>query len=187
MKALDLWHQGWYRHAHHIASPNFDERPEHLPISLLVLHSISLPPAEYGGDEVIRFFLNQLDTSAHPYFAQLVNVKVSAHFFIRRNGALIQFVSADKRAWHAGVSRFEDVEKCNDYSIGIEMEGIEGGSFEAAQYDSLSSLTQALLTQYPLQSAASHQHIAPDRKTDPGLGFDWLRFARASPELKIYA
>jgi N-acetyl-anhydromuramoyl-L-alanine amidase len=182
-----LWSRGWYRFASKLPSPNFDERSDAQTISLLVIHSISLPPGVYGGDEVAQLFCNTLDVNAHPYFAQLQGLKVSSHFFIRRGGELIQFVSANQRAWHAGASSFKGVERCNDFSVGIELEGLEGEAFDAAQYDTLASLTQALCEAYPLSDVASHQHIAPERKADPGAGFEWQRFAGAAPRLVVHA
>jgi N-acetyl-anhydromuramoyl-L-alanine amidase len=169
----DLWRDGWYRFAQKLYSPNFGPRPKDLDIDLLVIHSISLPPGLYGGGEVEQLFNNQLDCKAHPYFAQLEGVQVSAHFYIRRSGDLLQFVSCDDRAWHAGASAHHGRENCNDFSIGIELEGIEGGHFELAQYESLASLCAALPDRYRIQHVAGHEHVAPGRKTDPGIGFDW--------------
>ena len=168
-----LWRDGWYRFARRLDSPNFGPRPSGATIDLIVLHSISLPPAIYGGDEVQRLFTNTLDWNAHPYFRQIEGMKVSAHFFIRRQGELWQFVSCDRRAWHAGVSHYRGRDNCNDDSIGIELEGIEGGTFEAAQYETLNSLCAALAASYPVQYVAGHEHVAPGRKADPGSGFDW--------------
>ena len=168
-----LWRDGWYRFARRLDSPNFEPRPSGATIDLIVLHSISLPPAIYGGDEVQRLFTNTLDWNAHPYFRQIEGMKVSAHFFIRRQGELWQFVSCDQRAWHAGVSHYRGRDNCNDDSIGIELEGIEGGTFEAAQYETLNSLCAALAASYPVQYVAGHEHVAPGRKADPGSGFDW--------------
>lgn len=170
-----LWRQGWYRFAAHQMSPNFGPRPPQAHIDLIVLHAISLPPGQYGGPEVQQFFSNQLDWQAHPYFSQIKGLKVSAHFFIRRNGELWQFVSCDDRAWHAGASSYRGQSNCNDDSIGIELEGLEGDLFEDAQYESLRVLCAALMQRYPVDHLAGHEHIAPDRKADPGAGFDWLR------------
>jgi AmpD protein len=180
------WICGQYRFATQISSPNFDVRPLQTEVTLLVIHSISLPPGVYGGDQVAQLFTNTLDLNEHSYFRQLEGVKVSAHFFVRRDGQLIQFVSADHRAWHAGASSFEGVERCNDFSIGVELEGLEGESFEEAQYETLCALAQALAEHYPLKSIASHQYIAPSRKADPGAGFDWLKLARAVPAVKTF-
>ena len=168
-----LWHQGWYGYARRSASPNFGPRPLGAVVDLLVIHAISLPPGRYGGDEVQRLFTNTLDWEAHPYFQTIRGLQVSAHFYIRRNGELWQFVSCDARAWHAGQSSYRGRENCNDDSIGIELEGLEGDTFEAAQYESLSSLCAALAQRYPLQHVAGHQHVAPGRKNDPGAGFRW--------------
>lgn len=148
-------------------------------MTLAIVHSISLPPGEYGGDAVRRLFTNQLDTTAHPYYAQLAGIKVSAHFFIRRDGALVQFASCDDRAWHAGVSCWRGRDNCNDWSIGIELEGIEGGVFERAQYRALARLLRALTSRYPLTEVVGHEHVAPGRKRDPGERFVWRRVDRA--------
>lgn len=155
-------------------SPNFGERPAGQRVSLVVLHSISLPPGQFGGDEVERFFTNRLDHAADPYFQSLRGLQVSAHFFIRRSGRVLQFVSCDQRAWHAGVSQWQGREDCNDYSIGIELEGLEGGRFEVVQYAALTPLLHSLARRYPIEAVVGHQHIAPGRKADPGPGFDWF-------------
>ncbi len=168
-----LWDQGWYRFAARLPSPNFGPRPTTANIDLIVLHSISLPPGKYGGPEVAQLFTNQLDWDAHPYFKQIAGLTVSSHFFIRRNGDLQQFVSTQQRAWHAGTSHYRGRDNCNDDSIGIELEGLEGDSFEAPQYDSLQALCASLLAAYPIRYIAGHEHIAPGRKADPGAGFDW--------------
>ena len=177
--ATPLWREGWYRCAHALPSPNFGPRPAGQAIDLVVVHSISLPPGEYGGDGVVRLFTNRLDWDAHPYYQSIRGLQVSAHFFIARTGALWQFVSCDDRAWHAGVSQFGDRPNCNDYSIGIELEGLEGQPFEAAQYESLASVCAALAMAYPLGHVAGHEHVAPGRKQDPGAGFDWVALQRA--------
>jgi AmpD protein len=173
-----LWSQGWYRFAAHHASPNFGPRPPLARVDLIVLHSISLPPGQYGGPEVLDFFNNQLDWQAHPYFHQIEDMKVSAHFFIRRNGELWQLVSCEDRAWHAGTSTYRGRNNCNNDSIGIELEGLEGDLFEDAQYECLQSVCAALLQRYPIAHLAGHEHIAPGRKGDPGAGFDWLRLQK---------
>jgi len=170
---LPDWNGGWYREAQHCASPNFGPRPPGVDIDLVVLHSISLPPGEFGGREVQQLFTNQLDWDAHPYFQQIRGLQVSAHFYIQRNGTLWQFVSCDDRAWHAGQSRHRDRDNCNDFSIGIELEGLEGDPFEPAQYTALLKLLPALALNYPVRYVAGHEHIAPGRKADPGAGFDW--------------
>lgn len=168
-----LWQGGWYRPAHALASPNFGPRPAGVRVDLLVIHSISLPPGEFGNGNVQRLFTNQLDWDAHPSFESLRGLEVSAHFFISRSGELWQFVSCDERAWHAGRSHYRGRDNCNDDSIGIELEGLEGNLFEAAQYQALASLCTALLAAYPISHIAGHEHIAPGRKHDPGAGFDW--------------
>ena len=174
----DLWHQGWYRFARQLASPNFGPRPARARIDLIVLHSISLPPGRYGGDQVQQLFTNQLDWGADPYFETIRGIEVSAHFYVRRNGELWQFVSCDDRAWHAGVSSWRGRANRNDDSIGIELEGLEGERFEPAQYETLTSLCPALAQQYPVRHIAGHEHIAPGRKLDPGPGFDWLQLKK---------
>jgi len=174
MESSALWSAGWYQHAVPLASPNFELRPTQTVVDLVVLHSISLPPGEYGGDAVGHLFCNQLDLSQHPYFQSLAGLRVSSHFYIRRHGELLQFVSADDRAWHAGVSSYGKSNNCNDNSIGIELEGIEGGLFEHDQYETLMALCSAILQRYPIAAIAGHEHVAPGRKTDPGTGFDWF-------------
>jgi AmpD protein len=146
-------------------------------VDLVVLHSISLPPGVYGGDAIERLFTNRLDAAAHPYYEQIRGLRVSAHFLLRRDGSALQFVSTDQRAWHAGVSRWQGREQCNDFSIGIELEGLAGERFEPAQYAALTTLLRALLRRHPLRDLAGHEHVAPGRKTDPGPGFDWRALA----------
>ncbi len=177
--AAPLWRQGWYRFARMLPSPNCGARPAGETTSLLLIHSISLPPGLYGGDGVQQLFTNTLDWDAHPYYAGIRGLQVSAHFYITRTGALWQFVSCDDRAWHAGASRFQGRDNCNDFSIGIELEGIEGATFEQAQYESLASVSAAIATAYPIQHVAGHEHVAPGRKRDPGAGFDWPGLQRA--------
>ena len=143
------------------------------------MHSISLPPGDYGGADVERLFTNGLDCAAHPDYDRLRGLRVSAHFFIRRAGQVVQFVSCDDSAWHAGVSEWAGREQCNDYPIGIELEGLEGERFEAAQYAALTGLLRSLARRYPIDTVVGHQHIAPGRKADPGPGFDWPRLGRA--------
>jgi AmpD protein len=174
-----MWRSGWYRFARHLASPNHGVRPERARIDLIVVHSISLPPGLYGGNEVQQLFTNQLDWTAHPYFETIRGIEVSAHFYVRRNGELWQFVSCDDRAWHAGVSSWRGRANCNDDSIGIELEGLEGEPFEAAQYETLASLCPALAEHYPVNYIAGHEHIAPGRKFDPGAGFDWCELQKS--------
>ncbi len=173
-----LWDEGWYRHARRLPSPNFGPRPPGARVELIVLHSISLPPGQYGGDEVHRLFTNRLDWNAHPYFQEIRGAEVSAHWLIRRDGALWQYVSADDRAWHAGASHYLGRSNCNDFSVGIELEGIEGGLFDPPQYETLASLCSAIAARDPIQALAGHEHVAPDRKHDPGPGFDWALLQR---------
>ena len=170
---ISQWQDGWWSSAQRLDSPNFGERPSQSQIDLLVIHSISLPPGVYGGHEIEALFTNQLDWDAHPYFAQIRDMQVSSHFVIRRDGGLMQFVSCEKRAWHAGVSHYRGRDNCNDDSIGIELEGLEGELFESAQYDTLSVLCTELVNHYPIAHIAGHEDIAPGRKSDPGAGFDW--------------
>jgi len=174
-----LWDEGWYRFARRHASPNFGPRPAAAHIDLIVLHSISLPPGQYGGDEVQRLFTNTLDWNAHPYFKSIEGAQVSSHFYIRRNGELWQFVGCEDRAWHAGNSQYRGRAECNDDSVGIELEGLEGEPFEAAQYEALSDLCAAIAQRYPIEHVAGHEHIAPGRKRDPGAGFDWAMLQRS--------
>ena len=164
--------------AHYIPSPNCDARPDAAPPCLIVLHNVSLPPNEFGGPGVIDLFTNRLDPTAHPYYASIADLKVSAHFFIRRDGAVLQFVPCTLRAWHAGASRWRERERCNDFSIGIELEGSDELPFTDAQYTQLVPLIQALQTSYPIADITGHADIAPGRKTDPGPYFDWARLAR---------
>ena len=169
------WHDGWWSAARRCDSPNFGARPAGMAVDLAIVHSISLPPGVYGGDAIERLFTNRLDWDAHPYFQQICGATVSAHFVVRRHGDLLQFVSCDARAWHAGVSRWGGRENCNDFSIGIELEGLEGFTFESAQYLQLARLLRELAQQHPLAAVAGHEHVAPGRKADPGAGFDWRR------------
>ncbi len=179
-KHAGLFTGGWYRHAAHRPSPHADPRPTGTPIDLLVIHAISLPPGTFGGTCIDALFLGTLDVDAHPALAGLRGLRVSSHFLIHRDGRLVQYVSCDARAWHAGESRFEDRTRCNDFSIGIELEGSDQVPFEPAQYDTLAGVTQALVEAYPLRSVAGHADIAPQRKTDPGPCFDWECLQRAA-------
>jgi len=154
-------------------SPNFDARPDGVDPSLIVIHNISLPPGEFGGGAIADFFLNRLDWDAHPFYAEIRGVRVSSHFVILRTGAVQQFVSCNSRAWHAGPSEHAGRLRCNDFSIGIELEGSDTTSFEPAQYTALAALIRALSVAYPIDALAGHADIAPGRKTDPGAGFDW--------------
>ena len=169
------WSAGWYRRARALPSPNFGPRPAGTAIDLAIVHSISLPPGRYGGDEVQALFTNTLDWDAHPYFQQIRGIQVSAHFYLRRTGVLWQFVSVDDRAWHAGTSRFRGRDNCNDYAVGIELEGLEGERFTARQYTRLATLIRALAARYPITAITGHEQVAPGRKHDPGPGFDWHR------------
>jgi N-acetyl-anhydromuramoyl-L-alanine amidase len=174
MRAIKINKLGFANAAKQIASPNFDARPE-AEISMIVIHNISLPPNEYGGSGVIELFTNVLNPNEHPYYAEIYTRKVSSHFFIRRDGELIQFVSCLQRAWHAGVSQWQARERCNDFSVGIELEGSDDEAFEAAQYKTLNNLINILKETYPIQHIVGHSDIAPSRKTDPGPYFDWLK------------
>ena len=176
---MEIDQSGFLTGVRFIPSPNFDERPPEEPITLLVVHNISLPPREYSGDAVIDFFTNRLDPNAHEYFRAIADLRVSSHFLIRRNGEIIQFVSCNLRAWHAGISRWKERERCNDFSIGIELEGSDFDPFEDVQYEKLAELTRALKKAYPIRDVTGHHNIAPDRKTDPGPFFDWQRFQLA--------
>ena len=176
---LTLDNQGWLAPDEHVTlrpSLNFNERPPGTAVSLLVVHNITLPPGQFGTPYITDLFLNQLDLSADPWFVNVKGLKVSAHFVIDRLGHLTQFVSCDERAWHAGVSSFEGREQCNDFSIGVELEGTDDVPFETVQYERLATLSQCLRLRYPITAATGHSDIAPGRKTDPGPYFDWSRF-----------
>jgi len=170
---------GWLSGVCRIPSPNCDARPPGTAIELLVIHNISLPPGEFGGSAITDMFTNRLDVAAHPYYAQLQGIRVSAHFLIRRDGAIIQFVSCNKRAWHAGVSSWQGRAACNDFSLGIEVEGSDFVPFTERQYAALVRLTRLLKRSYPLRAVVGHADIAPGRKTDPGPFFDWARYLAA--------
>lgn len=177
--SIALSADGWISAARKVPSPNFNQRPGGTPVSLLVLHNISLPPGQFEGDAIERFFLNMLDPEAHPYFQQIRDLKVSSHFLIRRNGELLQFVSVRDRAWHAGRSSFEGQAECNDFSVGVELEGTDDIPYSDAQYARLVNLTQSLMSAFPAitpERIVGHEHVAPGRKTDPGPAFDWPRF-----------
>jgi N-acetyl-anhydromuramoyl-L-alanine amidase len=169
---LKLNASGTVESASQIASPNFDARPQ-AEISMIVIHNICLPPNEYGGSGIIELFTNRLNPNEHPYYAEIYTRKVSSHFLIRRDGELIQFVSCLQRAWHAGVSSWLGRERCNDFSVGIELEGSDFEAFEPAQYKTLNVLLKALKKTYPIQHIVGHSDIAPGRKTDPGPYFMW--------------
>ncbi len=176
---------GWLEGVDWLPSPNFGERPCDEAVSLIVVHSISLPPDEFGGDWVERFFSNRLDPQAHPYFATIARAQVSAHFYVRRDGRVIQFVGCDRRAWHAGDSQWCGRGNCNDFSVGIELEGSDRCSFTAAQYAALWSLFDELRERYPIAAIAGHCHVAPGRKTDPGPCFDWVALRERYPMLEL--
>jgi AmpD protein len=170
--------EGWLRGVERAISPNCDERPDPDDVSLIVLHGISLPPGEFGGGWIDRLFSNTLPADGHPYFAQIQGLKVSAHVLIGRDGRIVQYVPFHRRAWHAGVSSFQGRERCNDYAIGIELEGTDSTPYEATQYQALAGLIRVLLRHYPRLSPRAivgHSDIAPGRKTDPGVSFDWGR------------
>ncbi|MCP5160259.1 MAG: 1,6-anhydro-N-acetylmuramyl-L-alanine amidase AmpD [Hahellaceae bacterium] len=172
---------GWLDAVEMIPSPNFNARPGEGEVSLLVIHNISLPPGQFDGRFVEQFFCNQLDANAHPYFEQIAGLKVSAHFYIRRNGEVVQFVNVFDRAWHAGVSVFNGRKDCNDYSIGIELAGADDMPYTDDQYKSLAELTLQLFSVFPKlvpENIAGHSDIAPGRKSDPGASFDWQRYKR---------
>lgn len=175
MQNLKINQNGLCAQATFIASPNVDARPSPEDISLIVIHNISLPPQQYGGNGVVELFTNQLKADEHPYYAQISHLKVSSHFFIRRDGQLLQFASCNDRAWHAGVSTWKGRERCNDFSIGIELEGSDFEAFEPQQYETLQALINSIKAYYPITEIAGHSDIAPERKTDPGPYFEWAR------------
>jgi N-acetyl-anhydromuramoyl-L-alanine amidase len=170
---------GWLEGVRRVASPNHDDRPDGSEVTLLLLHSISLPPGEYGGDHIERLFTNRLDPAAHPYFRDIAQLRVSSHFVVRRDGALLQFVPLQRRAWHAGASSWRGRSRCNDFSVGIELEGTDDSDFAPAQYAALAPLIARLASRLPLRDIAAHSDVAPGRKTDPGKRFDWQRLLGA--------
>jgi AmpD protein len=171
--------QGWFSGVRRIPSPNFDARPPQTPVCLLIIHNISLPPDEFGGEGVRQLFTNTLNPAEHPYYEQLRGLKVSSHFFIRRDGEIIQFVSCLNRAWHAGLSLWQGRTRCNDFAIGIEMEGSDFVPYADSQYRSLSYLTRRLQRAYRINDIVGHSDVAPERKTDPGPHFDWKRYLKS--------
>ena len=177
-KDLTIDPQGIAGGAVQVASPNCDDRPPETTISLIVVHGISLPPGKFGGDGVARLFTNTLDAGADPYYAGIAHLRVSSHFFVRRDGSLVQFVPCDLRAWHAGVSSWRGRERCNDFSVGIELEGTDDVAYAAAQYTMLAKVARALRKRYPIRDMVGHSDVAPGRKTDPGPAFDWGRLSR---------
>ena len=174
-KRNSLDDSGWLDMARHMASPNCDDRPAGVAVELIVIHNISLPPGQFSGDGIIELFTNRLDPAEHPYYQAIKDLRVSAHFLIRRDGEVVQFVPCGRRAWHAGVSSWRGRERCNDYSIGIELEGTDEVPFTQAQYDRLNELLTALRRRYPIADVVGHSVIAPGRKTDPGPCFDWQK------------
>ena len=177
-RRLAIDERGYANLARQIRSPNHDARPAGTTITLLVVHGISLPPGEFGGDGITRLFTNRLDPRAHPYYADIARIRVSAHFLIRRDGEIVQFVGCFERAWHAGTSLWKGRERCNDFSIGIELEGADDIAYAPAQYTMLARLIRALRRVCPIDDIAGHSDITPGRKTDPGPAFDWARLDR---------
>lgn len=175
---MKLGADGWLGGCRRVESPNHDERPGGELPTLLVVHAISLPPGQFGGDSIERLFTNRLDPDAHPYFREIAGLKVSSHFLVRRPGEPVQFVPTSRRAWHAGESSWRGRTRCNDFSVGIELEGADDAPFEPAQYQSLAALIAVLRARLPLRDIAAHSEIAPGRKTDPGPGFDWPRLLK---------
>jgi AmpD protein len=183
---MSAWlENGWLATVDRKKSPNFGERPAGTEVSLVVVHNISLPPGEFGGDWVEDFFLNRLDAAVHPYFAEISGLQVSAHFYVRRDGRVVQFVACDQRAWHAGRSDWCGRDNCNDFSVGIELEGCDEQPFTEAQYAALWRLLDALRQRYPITAIAGHSDVAPGRKTDPGTHFDWAAVAARYPGLVL--
>jgi N-acetyl-anhydromuramoyl-L-alanine amidase len=180
------WAGGWWWFARRRPSPNHGPRPQGTRVTLAVVHSISLPPGKYGGPGIEDLFRNRLDCDAHPYYDQLRGLRVSAHFVIRRDGEVLQFVSALRRAWHAGASQWRGRGDCNSWSVGIELEGLEGSPFEPAQTAALARLLRALRRRHPLAEVVGHEHVAPGRKADPGPGFDWAALRRALRSRKLW-
>jgi N-acetyl-anhydromuramoyl-L-alanine amidase len=167
---------GWVKGATRKRSPNFNRRPKGMPVELLVIHNISMPPGQFGGADVVKLFTNRLDWDADPFYQTIRGLKVSAHFFIRRDGEVLQFVPCSLRAWHAGLSSWRGRAQCNDFSIGIELEGTDDLAYTDAQYATLAALTVCLKQAYPIADITGHSDIAPSRKTDPGPSFDWPRY-----------
>jgi len=176
---------GWLKGTRWALSPNQGARPVGGDVSLIVLHHISLPPENFSGDWIERFFTNRLDSQAHPYFSSIADLRVSAHFVVRRDGSVLQFVGCDRRAWHAGQSSWLGRANCNDYSVGIELEGSDSQPFTAAQYRALWGLVAKLRRRYPIVAIAGHCHVAPGRKTDPGPYFDWAALRARNPGLNL--
>ncbi|OSI24245.1 1,6-anhydro-N-acetylmuramyl-L-alanine amidase AmpD [Neisseria dumasiana] len=177
------WQQGWWQPAKRIDSPNFSPRPDGEAVSLAVLHNISLPPFEYGNGAVEKLFTNRINPDDHPFFSVIHELRVSSHFFISRTGETIQFVSCNDMAYHAGLSSFRGREKCNTFSVGIELEGCDFEPFTDIQYQSLNRLLQALRSRYPIEAVTGHQDIAPNRKSDPGHFFNWAKIHEIGIEI----
>lgn len=175
---LRIHSDGWLESARRVPSPNCDARAEGMAVDMVVLHNISLPPNEFGGPDIEALFTNSLDADAHPFYAGIRDLRVSAHFLLRRDGEIVQFVSCKDRAWHAGVSCWQGRERCNDFSIGIEIEGSDYVPFSPVQYVQLADLLRALKSAYPIRHVVGHNDIAPQRKTDPGPFFDWQQICR---------
>lgn len=175
---IDLDAEGWLTGGRRVASPNFDDRPAGMAVELVVVHNISLPPGQFGGSGIADLFCNHLDPGAHPFYETIKDLRVSAHFLIRRDGELVQFVACGRRAWHAGLSSWRGRARCNDFAIGIELEGTDDRPFTDGQYGQLNALLEALYRRYPIADVTGHSDIAPGRKTDPGACFDWARVVR---------
>lgn len=171
--------QGWLGGVRRAPSPHCDARPAGAAVELLVIHGISLPPGRFGGPYIEDLFLGRLDPAAHPYFREIESLRVSAHFLVRRDAQVVQFVPCGLRAWHAGQSFWDGRERCNDFSVGIELEGTDDQAYESAQYQALVPLARALMAAYPIRAVVGHSDIAPGRKTDPGAHFDWPRLRAA--------
>jgi len=176
---LRIHSDGWLESARRVSSPNCDVRAEGMAVEMVVLHNISLPPNEFGGPDIEALFTNSLDADAYPFYAGIRDLRVSAHFLLRRDGEIVQFVSCNDRAWHAGVSCWQGRERCNDFSIGIEIEGSDYVPFSPVQYVQLVDLLHALKSAYPIRHVVGHNDIAPQRKTDPGPFFDWQQICRS--------
>ena len=185
MDDSSVFDAGWLEGCAHCVSPNADDRPDQAFIDLVVIHFISLPPDQFGSGGPIDLFTNRLDLDAHPFHAQLAGVRVSAHFFIDRSGQVTQLVSCDRRAWHAGQSEWEGRTRCNDFSIGIELEGSENHPFELAQYDALNQLLSKLMGHYPIRAIVGHSDVSPGRKIDPGPWFEWSKLSPHLHRVKI--
>jgi AmpD protein len=178
MRPLTIDGDGVASPARQIPSPNWDARPRGTGISLIVVHGISLPPGRFGSGDVARLFTNTLDQTTDPFYPGIAHLRVSSHFFIHRNGRLVQFVPCRKRAWHAGASSWRGRPACNDYSVGIELEGTDDRAYAAPQYAMLAAVAKALCGRYPIRDMVGHSDVAPGRKTDPGPAFDWPRLGR---------